>query len=68
MSEYMIDVYVRLVILHQKTIDQVPETLRAAVLAKLNAQGFDGYGNPLPSAPTETPSVTEEPVTPTQEV
>lgn len=43
----MIDVYVTLIIYKRRTIDQVPESIRAAVLADLNALGFDGYGDPL---------------------
>lgn len=47
----MVDGYVTLIINKRRTIDQVPEQLKAAVLADLNAMGFDGYGNPLVTEP-----------------
>ncbi len=43
----MVDIYVTLIVLKRRTIDQVPAHLKAAVLADLNAIGLDGYGNPL---------------------
>jgi len=46
----MVDVYVILIVHTDKTgttIDDVPAALKPAVLAKLNALGLDGYGQPL---------------------
>lgn len=46
----MVDVYVTLIIHTDRTgetIDDVPVSLRAQVLAKLAILGFDGYGRPL---------------------
>ena len=44
-GKYMVDIYVGLIVKKRRTIDQVPVALRTAVLADLNALGFDGYGN-----------------------
>lgn len=41
----MISVYVALIINHRKTIDQVPENIRTAVIEKLIADGYDTEGN-----------------------
>jgi predicted aspartyl protease len=49
----LIDTYVGLIVVHRRTIDQVPENLRTAVQADLTALGLDGNGNPLPTTPTE---------------
>jgi hypothetical protein len=49
----MVDVYTTLIVAKVKTIDMVPPQLQSAVLAQLTAMGLDGYGNPLPVAPTE---------------
>lgn len=46
----MVDVYVTLIVKKRRTIDQVPEQLKAEVLADLSAMGLDGYGNPLEPA------------------
>lgn len=43
----MVDVYVTLIVLQRRAIDQVPFHLRAAVLADLNAMGLDGNGEPI---------------------
>jgi hypothetical protein len=48
----MVDVYIALIVRHLRTIDSVPVQLRPAVLEGLNAIGLDGYGNPLPTEPT----------------
>lgn len=47
----MVDLYVALIIAGRRTIDQVPEKFKAAVLADLKALGLDGNGNPLPVEP-----------------
>lgn len=41
----MVSIYVTLIINHRKTIDQVPESIRAAVIEKLVADGYDTEGN-----------------------
>lgn len=43
----MVDVYVALIVKKRRTIDQVPEGLRAEVLADLEALGLDGNGDPI---------------------
>lgn len=43
----MVDVYVALIIRKRRTIEQVPQNLRAQVLADLNALGLDGNGDPI---------------------
>jgi hypothetical protein len=43
----MVDVYVTLIVLKRRTIEQVPTHLQPAVLADLNAIGLDGNGDPL---------------------
>ncbi len=43
----MVDVYVALIIRKRRTIEQVPENLRAQVLADLLALGLDGNGDLL---------------------
>lgn len=43
----MVDVYVTLIVLKRRNIDQVPSHLRAAVLADLNAMGLDGNGDSI---------------------
>lgn len=43
----MVDVYVALIIRKRRTIEQVPQNLRAQVLADLNALGLDGNGKPI---------------------
>lgn len=43
----LIDVYVALIVAKRRNIDQVPEHMRPAVLADLNALGLDGYGDPI---------------------
>jgi hypothetical protein len=43
----LIDSYVALIMAGRRTIDQVQASVKAAVLADLNAIGLDGYGNPL---------------------
>lgn len=53
----MVDVYIALIVRHLRTIDSVPTQLKVQVLAGLNAIGLDGYGNPLPVAPTTEPIV-----------
>ena len=40
----MITVYVALIIYGRRTIDQVPVSLKNAVLAELAMLGLDGYG------------------------
>lgn len=40
-------VYVALIVYSRRTIDQVPASLKEAVLAELNALGLDGYGQEL---------------------
>lgn len=48
--EFMVDVYVTLIVhtdISGYTIENVPEQLRPAVLAKLAILGLDGYGKPL---------------------
>lgn len=40
-------VYANLIKQKAKTIDDVREKLKAEVLEILNAQGLDGYGEPL---------------------
>ena len=52
----MIDVYVALIMVKSRTIERVPEHLRADVLKGLNAIGLDGYGNPLPVEPPTEPT------------
>lgn len=49
----MVDLYVALIVNKRRNITQVPVHLQAEVLADLNALGLDGYGNPLPTEPTE---------------
>lgn len=49
----MVDLYVALIVNKRRNINQVPVHLQAEVLADLNALGLDGYGNPLPTEPTE---------------
>ena len=46
--QVMVDVYIALIVKGARTIDQVPVSLRPAVLAGLAAIGLDGYGQPLP--------------------
>lgn len=43
----MVDVYVTLIALKRRTIDQVPNHLQPAVLADFNAMGLDGSGDPI---------------------
>jgi len=43
----VVDVYVALIVKHRRTIEQVPEQLRAAVMAELEALGLDGNGDPV---------------------
>jgi hypothetical protein len=43
----MVDLYVALIVAGRRTIDQVPERYREAVLADLTALGLDGNGNPI---------------------
>ena len=43
----MIDMYVALIIAGRRTIDQVPERYRDAVIADLAALGLDENGNPI---------------------
>lgn len=43
----MVTLYVTLIINHRKTIDQVPESIRAKVIEELFNQGYDSDGNPL---------------------
>lgn len=45
----MVDVYVTLIVLKRRTIDQVPVHLQPVVLADLGAMGLDGSGNPIQS-------------------
>lgn len=45
----MVDVYVTLIVLKRRTINQVPVHLQPAVLADLNAMGLDGNGDPIQS-------------------
>ena len=45
----MIIIAVALIIAKRRTIDEVPEPIKADVLADLAALGYDGYGNPLPA-------------------
>lgn len=47
----MVDVYVTLIVMKRRTIEQVPIQIRAQVLAELNAMGLDGNGDPLPTNP-----------------
>ena len=46
----LVTVYVTLIIAKRRTIDTTPVTLRAQVEDELEILGFDGYGNPLPTA------------------
>lgn len=46
----MVDVYVALIVKGRRTIDQVPENLKAAVQAELTALELDGYGKPVTPA------------------
>ena len=49
-GSFMVDVYIALIVhadITGRTIDTVPEALKTAVLAGLNAIGLDGYGKPL---------------------
>jgi len=53
----MVDGYVLLIANTDKTgstIDRVPAKLKEQVLAKLNALGLDGYGDPIEQATGET--------------
>lgn len=50
----MVAVYVTLIINHRKTIDQVPATIRAAVIERLIEEGYDTEGNKI-NADSETP-------------
>ena len=43
----LIDLYVALIIAGRRTIDQVPERYRDAVIAELAALGLDENGNPV---------------------
>lgn len=43
----LIDLYVALIIAGRRTIDQVPERYRDAVIAELAALGLDENGNPI---------------------
>jgi hypothetical protein len=43
----MANIYRNLIIKKLKTIEDVPEFYKPEVLRLLEAEGFDGYGNPL---------------------
>lgn len=43
----MVDLYVALIVAGRRTIDQVPERYREAVIADLAALGLDENGNPI---------------------
>lgn len=43
----MVDGYVILISNKLANIERVPAHLKSAVMAKLNALGLEGYGNPL---------------------
>lgn len=43
-----VTIFVSLIVAKRRTIDEVPDNLKADVLADLNAMGLDGYGDPLP--------------------
>jgi len=42
-----VTIFVSLIVGGRRTIEQVPDNLKDAVLADLNAMGLDGYGNPI---------------------
>lgn len=42
-----VTIFVSLIVGKRRDINDVPEHLKADVLADLNVMGLDGYGNPL---------------------
>lgn len=46
-EDKMVDIYVALIIYGLKNINQVPNLLKGAVLAKLNVLGLDGFGQEI---------------------
>lgn len=48
-THIMVDVYVTLIVLKRRTIEQVPNHLQPAVLADLSAMGLNGNGDPIQS-------------------
>ncbi len=43
----MVDLYAALIMKGKKTIENVPERFKTAVLENLKALDVDGYGNPI---------------------
>lgn len=46
-EKMMADIYVGLIVYGRRTIDDIPERFREAVLADLTEMHVDGYGNPV---------------------